>query len=76
MIIRHNHSSTGYCGILYLDFTSNSPHELHQPWNDENDLTKLYKPQVDDIMMCHNFYALHRTKQNLLKKEFYLLIFY
>tara|TARA_Y100001938_G_C7980284_1_gene374034 strand:+ start:242 stop:778 length:537 start_codon:yes stop_codon:yes gene_type:complete len=45
--IPHNHGSTGYCGILYLDMKPNSPNTTYiQPWNDENDKSVLYSPEV------------------------------
>ena len=56
--VPHNHGSIGYCGILYLDMHKDTPVTTYiQPWNDENDLTKLYKPPVEegDIMIVPQF---------------------
>ena len=67
--VPHNHSSTGYCGILYIDMHKDSPVTTQiQPWNDENDLTKLYKPQVEavDIMIVPQF-LMHYTEPNKIK---------
>jgi hypothetical protein len=62
----HNHSSTGYCGILYLDMHKNSPLTTYiQPWNDEKDMTRLYRPSVEpgDIVIVPQF-LWHYTEPN------------
>ena len=64
--VPHNHGSIGYCGILYLDMHKNSPVTTYiQPWNDEKDMTKLYKPPVEpgDIMIVPQF-LYHYTEPN------------
>ena len=64
--VPHNHGSTGYCGILYLDMHKDSPVTTYiQPWNDEKDMTKLYKPPVEegDIMIVPQF-LYHYTEPN------------
>jgi len=65
----HNHSSTGYCGILYLDMKLDSPKTTYiQPWNNENDRSVLYTPQVKsgDIMIVPQF-LMHYTEPNKIK---------
>ena len=67
--IPHNHGSVVYCGILYLDMHKNSPATTYiQPWNDEEDKTKLYKPSVEsgDIMIVPQFLH-HYTEPNKIK---------
>ena len=45
--VPHNHGSTGYAGILYLDLHKDSPGTTYiQPWNNENDKSLLYTPKV------------------------------
>ena len=67
--VPHNHGSIGYCGILYLDMHKDSPVTTYiQPWNDENDRTKLYKPPVEegDIVIVPQF-LYHYTEPNEIK---------
>ena len=67
--VPHNHGSIGYCGILYLDMHKDSPVTTYiQPWNDENDRTKLYKPPVEegDIVIVPQ-YLWHYTEPNEIK---------
>ena len=62
----HNHSSTGYCGILYLDMKPDSPKTTYiQPWNNQEDQSTLYTPQVKsgDIMIVPQF-LMHYTTPN------------
>ena len=64
--VPHNHSSTGYCGILYLDMKPDSPKTTYiQPWNNEDDRSVLYTPQVKsgDIMIVPQF-LMHYTIPN------------
>ena len=64
--VPHNHSSTGYCGILYLDMKPDSPGTTYiQPWNNERDETVLYAPEVKqgDIMIVPQFLT-HYTEPN------------
>ena len=67
--VPHNHSSTGYCGILYLDMNPHSPKTTYiQPWNNENDKSVLYTPHVTsgDIMIVPQ-YLWHYTEPNKIK---------
>ena len=67
--VPHNHSSTGYCGILYLDMKPDSPKTTYiQPWNNENDKSVLYTPHVTsgDIMIVPQ-YLWHYTEPNKIK---------
>ena len=64
--VPHNHSSTGYCGILYLDMKPDSPKTTYiQPWNDDNDKSVLYSPKVEegDIMIVPQLLT-HYTEPN------------
>ena len=64
--VQDNHSSTGYCGILYLDMKPDSPKTTYiQPWNNENDKSVLYSPNVKqgDIMIVPQFLT-HYTEPN------------
>jgi|TARA_B100000035_G_C20833979_1_gene479962 hypothetical protein len=64
--VPHNHSSTGYCGILYLDMKAESPKTTYiQPWNNEEDRSVLYTPEVKpgDIMIVPQF-LMHYTIPN------------
>ena len=64
--VPHNHSSTGYCGILYLDMKPDSPKTTYiQPWNNQEDRSTLYTPQVKsgDIMIVPQF-LMHYTTPN------------
>ena len=56
--VPHNHGSIGYCGILYLDMNEKLPLTTYiQPWQTEEDTTRLYKPKVveGDIMIVPQF---------------------
>ena len=67
--VPHNHGSIGYCGILYLNMKKNSPATTYiQPWNNENDQTRLYKPLVEegDIMIVPQF-LYHYSEPNEIK---------
>ena len=67
--VPHNHGSIGYAGILYLDMHKDSPPTTYiQPWSDENDQTKLYKPPVEegDLMIVPQF-LMHYTEPNKIK---------
>ena len=71
--VPHNHSSTGYCGILYLDMKPDSPKTTYiQPWNNENDQSVLYTPQVKpgDIMIVpqHLWHYTEPNKINFKKR--------
>tara|TARA_R100001086_G_scaffold217513_1_gene133972 strand:+ start:226 stop:747 length:522 start_codon:yes stop_codon:yes gene_type:complete len=75
--VPHNHSSTGYCGILYLDMHKNSPLTTYiQPWNDEKDMTRLYKPPVEpgDMVIVPQF-LWHYTEPNKIKFKKRILSF-
>mgnify|MGYP003136186736 FL=1 len=66
--VPHNHGSTGYCGILYLDMHKKSPSTVYmQPWNDDFDNTLLYEPSVEegDIVIVPKF-VVHFTRPNLV----------
>jgi len=66
--VPHNHGSKGYCGILYLDMNKNSPKTTYiQPFQTEEDTTKLYKPEVveGDIMIIPQF-IYHYTEPNTI----------
>ncbi len=78
--VPHNHSSQGYCGILYLDMKPDSPKTTYiQPWNNEKDKTVLYKPDVSegDIMIVPQ-YLWHFTEPNKInfKKRIISFDFY
>mgnify|MGYP003128474153 CR=1 FL=1 len=67
--VPHNHGSSGYCGILYLNMDKKSPVTTYiQPWNTEEDKTKLYKPPVKegDIVIVPQF-LYHYTEPNKIK---------
>jgi|TARA_R110002012_G_scaffold23270_1_gene79120 hypothetical protein len=67
--VPHNHSSIGYCGILYLDMKSDSPKTTYiQPWNNERDRSVLYSPEIKqgDIMIIPQ-HLWHYTSPNLIK---------
>ena len=75
--VPHNHSSNGYCGILYLDMKPDSPKTTYiQPWNNENDRSVLYTPQVKagDIMIVPQ-YLWHYTESNKIKFKKRILSF-
>ena len=66
--VPHNHSSKGFTAILYLSMKKESPTTTYiQPFNDENDKTLLYTPDVEegDIMIVPQF-VLHYTEPNKL----------
>ena len=75
--VPHNHSSTGYCGILYLDMKPDSPKTTYiQPWNNENDKSVLYTPHVTsgDIMIVPQF-LMHYSEPNKIKFKKRILSF-
>ena len=75
--VPHNHSSTGYCGILYLDMKPDSPKTTYiQPWNNQEDRSTLYTPQVKpgDIMIVPQF-LMHYTTPNPIKFKKRILSF-
>jgi hypothetical protein len=62
----HNHGSTGYSGILYLDMHEQSPLTTYiQPWNNEKDKSVLCRPLVEegDIVIVPQ-YLMHYTEPN------------
>ena len=64
--VPHNHSSQGYTGIIYLQINKDSPKTTYiQPWNNENDQSVLYSPDVKqgDIMIVPQF-LMHYTEPN------------
>jgi len=66
--IPHNHGSTGYCGILYLNMNKKSPATCYmQPWNNDNDRSIIYEPAAKegDIVIVPQFIT-HFTKPNLV----------
>ncbi len=69
--VPHNHGSTGYAGIMYLDLLHNHPKTTYvQPWQSENDRTILYTPSVEegDIVIVPKF-LLHYSEANILTYE-------
>jgi hypothetical protein len=67
--VPHNHSSTGYCGILYLDIKPDSPRTTYiQPWNNQEDQSVLYTPQVKpgDMMIVPQ-HLWHYSETNKIK---------
>jgi len=75
--VPHNHSSQGYAGILYLDIKSDSPKTTYiQPWNNENDQSVLYTPQVKegDIVIVPQFLT-HYTEPNKINFKKRILSF-
>ena len=75
--VPHNHSSTGYCGILYLDMKPDSPKTTYiQPWNNEKDLSVLYSPEVKpgDMMIVPQ-YLWHYTEPNKINFKKRILSF-
>jgi hypothetical protein len=67
--VPHNHSSTGYCGILYLDMKPDSPRTTYiQPWNNQEDQSVLYTPQVKpgDMMIVPQ-HLWHYSETNKIK---------
>ena len=64
--VPHNHGSKGYTGIIYLQIKKDSPKTTYiQPWNNENDKSVLYSPNVKqgDIMIVPQFLT-HYTEPN------------
>ena len=64
--VPHNHSSQGYAGIIYLQQRKDSPKTTYiQPWNNEEDKSVLYTPEVEqgDIMIVPQF-LMHYTEPN------------
>ena len=75
--VPHNHSSTGYCGILYLDMRPDSPKTTYiQPWNSQEDRSVLYTPPVKpgDIMIVPQF-LMHYSTPNPIKFKKRILSF-
>ena len=75
--VPHNHSSIGYCGIVYLDMKSESPKTSYiQPWNNQEDKTVLYTPNVKegDMMIVPQF-LMHYTRPNPIKFKKRILSF-
>ena len=75
--VPHNHSSTGYSGILYLDMKLESPRTTYiQPWNNQEDKSVLYTPSVNegDIMIVPQF-LMHYTTPNPIKFKKRILSF-
>ena len=75
--VPHNHSSTGYCGILYLDMKPDSPKTTYiQPWNSQEDKSVLYTPPVKpgDIMIVPQF-LMHYSTPNPIKFKKRILSF-
>jgi hypothetical protein len=75
--VPHNHSSTGYCGILYLDMKPDSPKTTYiQPWNSQEDRSVLYTPPVKpgDIMIVPQF-LMHYSTPNPIKFKKRILSF-
>ena len=75
--VPHNHSSTGYCGILYLDMKKDSPKTTYiQPWNNDKDLTQLYSPEVKegDMVIVPQF-LMHYSEPNKIKFKKRILSF-
>jgi|TARA_R100001594_G_scaffold38843_1_gene70291 hypothetical protein len=62
----HNHGSTGYAGIIYLDFNKKSPPTTYiQPWNNIKDRTSLYThPVKEGDMVIFPQSVLHYTEPN------------
>ena len=64
--VPHNHSSTGYCGILYLDMHKKSPATCYlQPWNNDKDRSVIHEPEVEegDIVIIPQ-HIVHFTRPN------------
>ena len=75
--VPHNHSSTGYCGILYLDMKPDSPKTTYiQPWNNQEDRSVLYTPQVKpgDMMIVPQF-LMHYSEPNKINFKKRILSF-
>ena len=64
--VPHNHSSRGYAGIIYLQQRKDSPKTTYiRPWNNEEDKSVLYTPEVEqgDMMIVPQF-LMHYTEPN------------
>ena len=64
--VPHNHSSQGYAGIIYLQQRKDSPKTTYiQPWNNQEDKSVLYSPEVEqgDMMIVPQF-LMHYTEPN------------
>ena len=64
--VPHNHGSQGYAGIIYLQQKKDSPKTTYiQPWNNEEDKSVLYSPEVEegDMMIVPQF-LMHYTAPN------------
>jgi len=75
--VPHNHSSIGYCGILYLDMKPDSPRTTYiQPWNSEQDKSVLYTPLVKsgDMVIVPQF-LMHYSTPNPIKFKKRILSF-
>ena len=75
--VPHNHSSNGYCGILYLDMKPDSPKTTYvQPWNNQEDRSVLYTPQVKpgDMGIVPQF-LMHYTEPNKINFKKRILSF-
>ena len=75
--VPHNHSSQGYAGILYLDMKPDSPKTTYiQPWNNEEDRSVLYTPQVKegDMIIVPQFLT-HYTEPNKINFKKRILSF-
>ena len=75
--VPHNHSSIGYSGILYLDMKPDSPKTTYiQPWNNQEDRSVLYTPQVKpgDIVIVPQF-LMHYTEPNKINFKKRILSF-
>ena len=67
--VPHNHGSTGYCGILYLDMHKDSPVTSYlQPWNNDRDNSIIYEPEVKegDLVIVPQ-HLIHFTRPNEIK---------
>ena len=71
--VPHNHSSTGYCDILYLDMRPDSPRTTYiQPWNNQEDQSVLYTPQVkpgDTMIVPQHLWQYSETNKIKFKKR-------
>ena len=75
--VPHNHGSQGYAGIIYLQQKKDSPKTTYiQPWNNQEDKSVLYTPQVKpgDIMIVPQF-LYHYTEPNKIKFKKRILSF-
>ena len=75
--VPHNHSSIGYCGILYLDMKPDSPKTTYiQPWNNQEDKSVLYTPPVKEgDMMIVPQHLWHYSEPNKIKFKKRILSF-